>query len=158
MGILRGYGPPVVSGAHLEWISTAARAALGAVWIWAGLAKAADPFATLLSVRGYQLLPEPAVQVVAFGLPFVEIAVGGLLLVGLIVRPLAVASLLMLGMFVAAIASAWARGLSIDCGCFGAGTARGVYAGEMLRDGAFALLAVWLAVRPRSSLSLARRS
>jgi len=92
-----------VSGA---WVSTACRLALGAVWIWAGVAKAADPFATLRSVRAYQLLPEGAVQVVAFGLPFFEIALGGLLVLGLLVRPVAVASLVVLGLFTAAIASA----------------------------------------------------
>ena len=46
---------------------------------------------------------------------------GALLLAGLLTRgAAAVAGLLML-VFVAGIASAWARGLSIDCGCFGTG-------------------------------------
>jgi uncharacterized membrane protein YphA (DoxX/SURF4 family) len=145
--------PPGVSGA---WVSTACRLALGAVWIWAGVAKAADPFATLRSVRAYQLLPEGAVQVVAFGLPFFEIALGGLLVLGLLVRPVAVASLVVLGLFTAAIASAWARGLNIDCGCFGASATQGAYGWELLRDVTFSLLAARLVARTQSRLALER--
>ena len=40
---------------------------------------------------------------------------------GLLTRPVAVLSALMLAGFVIGIASAWARGLQIECGCFGGG-------------------------------------
>src|SRR5699024_3282797 len=70
---------------------------------------------------------------------------------------------LLLLVLIAGVASAWARGLKIDCGCFGGG---GVdesvtwadYAEEILRDIGFMLLAVWLMVLPRSPLSLGFRS
>ena len=49
---------------------------------------------------------------------------------------------------------AWARGLSIDCGCFGGGGAvdpeQTAYGRELLRDAGFLLLAGWLVVRPRT--------
>ena len=49
---------------------------------------------------------------------------------------------------------AWARGLSIDCGCFGGGGAvdggQTAYGRELLRDTGFLLLAGWLVVRPRT--------
>jgi hypothetical protein len=50
--------------------------------------------------------------------------------------------------FIAAISQAWARGLSIDCGCFGGGGAidpsETKYLSEILRDIAFALLGFYL--------------
>jgi hypothetical protein len=59
--------------------------------------------------------------------------------------------------FIAAIAQAWARGLAIDCGCFGGGGSvapgQTAYPQEILRDVGFLVLAGWLMVRPRSLLS-----
>jgi hypothetical protein len=52
------------------------------------------------------------------------------------------------------VAQSWARGLTIDCGCFGGGgqvaAGQTQYPQEILRDIGFGVLAVWLAVRPRS--------
>jgi hypothetical protein len=60
--------------------------------------------------------------------------------------------------FIAGIASAWARGLSIDCGCFGTGgqVAPGAtrYLEEIVRDAALAVAGVWLVVRPHTWLSV----
>jgi Methylamine utilisation protein MauE len=56
--------------------------------------------------------------------------------------------------FIAGVTQAWARGLSIDCGCFGGGGAvepgRTTYGRELLRDLGFLLMAGWLVVRPRT--------
>jgi len=50
--------------------------------------------------------------------------------------------------FVAAIAQAWARGLSIDCGCFGGGgqvaPGKTRYLEEILRDLGLAITALYL--------------
>jgi len=58
------------------------------------------------------------------------------------------------------VASAAARGLSIDCGCFGGGgpVAPGetAYGAEIARNVGLLLLAGWLVVRPDSRLSLER--
>ena len=99
----------------------AARVALGGVWIWAGLAKLADPDVALIAVRAYRILPEALVKPFAWGLPMVEIALGVLLIVGFASRITAGISAVILLVFIAGIASVWARGLQIDCGCFGGG-------------------------------------
>ena len=56
--------------------------------------------------------------------------------------------------FIAGVTQAWARGLSIDCGCFGGGGAvapdQTAYGRELLRDAGFLLMAAWLVVRPRT--------
>jgi uncharacterized membrane protein YphA (DoxX/SURF4 family) len=60
--------------------------------------------------------------------------------------------------FIAGVMQAWARGLSIDCGCFGGGgeipDAAAKYPGEIARDVGLLALSLWLVVRPRSRLAL----
>ncbi|TQF73259.1 DoxX family membrane protein [Rhodococcus spelaei] len=143
-------------------VSLLARLGLAAVWLISGWIKFADPTQTVVAVRAYQLLPEDLVRPVASALPMLEIALGLLLVVGLGVRLTAIVSVLALATLIAAVASAWARGLSIDCGCFGGGGAADVdgwdYAREIARDVGFMALAVWLIVFPRSPLALGPRS
>jgi uncharacterized membrane protein YphA (DoxX/SURF4 family) len=144
--------------AAYPWLATAARVLLGAVFVVAGLLKLPDPAAAERSVRAYKLLPEALVPAASFGLPVIEIAVGLALLAGVFVRTAAVASAVLLAVYIAAIASVWARGLSIDCGCFGGGGQVAAdqtnYAGEIVRDAALLLVALALARWPRSRLAL----
>lgn len=140
------------------WLRTGARILLGAVFLVAGLLKVPDPAAAVRAVRAYELLPEPLVAPVAFGLPIVEIAVGLALLAGVYVRTAAIAAAVLLAVFSAAVASAWARGLQIDCGCFGNGgqVAAGetAYPLEIFRDVGLLVIAVVLARWPQSRLAL----
>ena len=70
----------------------------------------------------------------------------------------AVVSALLFVAFIIGISSAWARGLSIDCGCFGGGgeipDAAAKYPGEIARDVGLLALSLWLVVRPASRLAL----
>jgi uncharacterized membrane protein YphA (DoxX/SURF4 family) len=141
------------------WISTAARIGLAAVWIVAGLLKAGDLAASGRAVNAYQLMPYEAARVVGAVQPFLEIALGLLLLAGLAVRLSAVLSAVLLTVFIAGIVSAWARGLRIDCGCFSAGGELGAgqspqYASEIARDAGFLALAGILLWRPWTRFSL----
>ena len=139
-------------------VGLVARVGLAAVWLVSGWIKAVDPLQTVVAVRAYQLLPEAAVVPVASLLPFLEIALGLLLLAGVGVRLTAVVSAVVLVAFVVGVGAAWARGLSIDCGCFGGGGAADVgpldYATEIGRDLVFLAGAAWLAVRPRTPFAL----
>jgi len=142
----------------LDVVGTLARFGLAAVWLVSGLLKAVDPDQTYIAVRAYDVLPAAAVEVVAALLPWVELALGVLLLAGIGIRLVAVLSAVLLLVFIAGVAQAWARGLSIDCGCFGGGGAvepgETTYVQELLRDAGFLLMAVWLVVRPRTALAL----
>lgn len=135
---------------------------LAAVWVWAGLAKMADPDAAARAVRAYDLFPEGLVKPIAWGLPFVELALALLLLLGLATRPAAWVSAVLFVAFIAMIGSAWARGLAIDCGCFGGGGVTnsvdaGKYAEEIVRDVVLLGLALFVALGPRSALALDER-
>lgn len=147
-----------MNGRVLDVIGTLARLGLAAVWLISGGIKAADSGQTYVAVRAYDVLPLDAVGPVAAVLPWLELALGLLLLVGLGVRAVAAVSVALLLVFVAGVAQAWARGLAIDCGCFGGGGAvdpdATAYGLELLRDTGFLVLAVWLVARPRTSAAL----
>jgi uncharacterized membrane protein YphA (DoxX/SURF4 family) len=151
-----------VSKAHvLDLVGTLVRLGLSAVWLISGTLKAIDLDQTVVAVRAYDVLPRTAVDVVAAVLPFLEIALGFLLLLGIGTRLVAVAAAVLILVFVAGVAQAWARGLSIDCGCFGGGGAVApgatAYLQEILRDTGFLALAAWLIARPHTSLSMDSR-
>ena len=150
--------PVAARSAVTPWVSTAARLVLGAVLVVAGAVKVADPQASVAAVRAYQLLPAGPDTAVGWGLPFLELVLGLLLLTGIAVRPTAVATAALLAVFVAVVASAAARGLSIDCGCFGGGgpvpPGQTAYAAEIVRDLALLAAALWLVARPQSRLRL----
>lgn len=141
------------------WLGTAARLGLAAVWLAAGGSKVGDLDASGRAVNAYQLFPYDLAMVIGAALPFVEIALGLILLIGLATRLAAGISAALLVIFIAGIASAWVRGLSIDCGCFGSGGDLAAdqdptYGTEVLRDLGFLLLAGFLLAWPRTPVSV----
>jgi uncharacterized membrane protein YphA (DoxX/SURF4 family) len=145
----------------LDVVGTLARLGLAAVWLISGGLKAVDPDQTYVAVRAYDVLPTWGVEIVAALLPWVELALGVLLLIGIGTRMVAVLSSALVIVFIAGVVQAWVRGLSIDCGCFGGGgeVAPGetTYVQELLRDVGFLLMAGWLVVRPRTKLAADER-
>lgn len=143
-----------------DLIGLLARLVLGGVILVAGLLKVGQLETSARSVRAYQLLSYDVAGYVGYGLPILEIAVGALLILGLFTRFAAVVGGLLMVVFIAGIASAWARGLSIDCGCFGHGgtiaAAQTQYPQEIARDAGLLLCAAWLVVRPRTAFSVER--
>jgi uncharacterized membrane protein YphA (DoxX/SURF4 family) len=144
----------------LSWIGTLARLALGGVFLVAGALKVSDPDASVRAVQAYRLLPTDVAEIVGYVLPAVEIGLGLLLLLGLMTRAAAVVALVLLVAFVIGVSSAWARGLSIDCGCFGGGgeVAPGAtrYVEELVRDAGLIVAAVFLILRPQTRFALDR--
>lgn len=141
-----------------EWVGTAARLVTGVVWIWAGAAKLGDSYQSVQAVRAYDLLPGGLVEPVGYLLPVLEVVVGAALVLGLLTRGAAVISALLFVAFIVGIASAWARGLEIDCGCFGGGgydpDASSQYPWEIARDAALLLASLFLVRWPRTRLAL----
>jgi len=144
-----------------EVIGLLARLIVGVVLIWAGAAKVTSPALSARAVRAFQILPYDFAGYVGYALPVVEILVGLLLVIGLFTRLSATVGGLLMVAFIIGIASAWARGLTIDCGCFGGGgtiaAAQTQYPRDILRDVGVAACAVWLVARPRTAYSLDQR-
>ena len=140
------------------WVTLAARILLGVVLVLAGYLKAKSPAQAQMAVRAYKLLPISIANIFGLALPWLEIGAGVLLIVGIAVRYAALFGGLLMLLFVGAISQAWARGLSIDCGCFGGGgqVAAGhtKYLQEILRDLGLTLSEVFLYLNPHGKFGL----
>ncbi len=141
-----------------EWATLAARLILGVTLLVAGLLKVTRLDASVQSVRLYQILPWDFAGFVGTALPILEVVVGLLLVTGTFTRVSAVVGSLMMLAFIIGIASVWARGISIDCGCFGGGgaieAAKTQYPLEILRDTGLLLTGAWTIWRPRAPFAV----
>ena len=120
--------------------------ALGALFIYAGFTKLyprEHQFLFELAVSAYQILPVWGVIVVARTLPWLEVALGVLLLVGWRLRYTSTLGALLLSGFMAAMAITYARGIEADCGCFGLGER--ISPETMARDSLLLVMAIFLA-------------
>ena len=147
---------------YIPWIGLLSRLVLGGVLLVAGLLKYQHLDKSQMAVRAYEMLPIALANFLGITLPFVEIAVGMLLIIGAAIRISALVGGVLMFAFMIGISQAWARGLSIDCGCFGGGgqvepgTAN--YLPELLRDGGLGLLAIYLFLYPQSKFGLDRHT
>lgn len=140
------------------WIGLLARLGLGGILLYAGYLKAFTPEKSMMAVRAYELLPIWLANIFGLVLPWLEIGAGILLIIGVGIRYAAVFGSALMIAFIIAIAQAWARGLSIDCGCFGDGGAidpsETKYLETILRDIGFALLGFYLIRYPVTRFAL----
>lgn len=145
----------------LPWIGLLARIALGGVLIVAGAIKIPYPYKAAAAMRAYELLPNSFASFFGYVLPWFELGLGLLLVLGVALRPAGLVGALLMLLFVAAISSAWARGLTIDCGCFGGGGQVAAnetkYLEEIIRDIGLAICGFYLYFRPESRFALDNR-
>jgi uncharacterized membrane protein YphA (DoxX/SURF4 family) len=142
------------------WIGLVARLTLGGVLFVAGYLKVGTPDKSQMAVRAYEMLPISLANLLGLILPPVEIVIGALLILGVLTRVVAGLGGFTMIVFIIAIAQAWARGLNIDCGCFGGGGAvepgQTKYLQEILRDLGLVFLAAYLIRYPSTKFSLDR--
>ena len=146
----------VRSGA-LPRAGLAIRLLAAGIWLSAGIAKIFDLQHFDAQVSAYRLLPSVLVEPFAYALPFVETFAGIYLLVGLLTRATAIFTCLLVAAFLIAQIQAWARGLQLDCGCFGQLTSQRVGFWSIARDTALGVPGLLLALWPARLLSLDRR-
>lgn len=97
----------------------ACRLLIGAVFIWAGLAKIGDLSTFAADVHNFRMLPVALEHLVAITLPWIELVCGLALISGVRARAGAVVAFAMMLLFTVGVAQALGRGLDIECGCFG---------------------------------------
>jgi uncharacterized membrane protein YphA (DoxX/SURF4 family) len=139
-------------GKYGKWFGLLSRLILGGVLFAAGWLKIFTPAKSQMAVRAYEILPIALANFLGILLPWFEVGLGVLLILGIAVRVSALLGGALMVLFIAAISQAWARGLSIDCGCFGGGgtvdPSETKYLSEILRDTGLALLALYLVRYP----------
>lgn len=143
------------------WLTLIARAILGGTLLAAGWIKLFNSFEAKASVRAYDLLPVPLANILGTILPGFEILVAIFILIGLWSKKSALVGTILMGIFVLAISQAWARGLPINCGCFGNGglTADGkvhnwTYLSEILRDLGLIVCGIYIYLNPIGKFAL----
>ena len=140
------------------WLSLVVRLAMAGILFFAAFPKLQDTQQSIRAVRAYRLLPEEIVPFVGTMLPFLEIALGVVLLVGAFTRAASIIWLVMMAAFTFGVIWAWSQGLSIDCGCFGGGgeVEEGAtqYPAHLAERAGFIALGTFLAIWPRSALSV----
>ncbi|MCX6439476.1 MAG: DoxX family membrane protein [Actinobacteria bacterium] len=148
---------------YQPFITLLCRILLGGVLLVAGGLKAFKPSESASAVAAYKILPINLAHLMGYALPWLEIALGILLIIGLTTRLAAVVGTAIMIVFTAAIISVWARGILIDCGCFGGGgevdaskaaEAQSAYLKEILRDLGLALCGTYLYFFPYGRLSI----
>jgi uncharacterized membrane protein YphA (DoxX/SURF4 family) len=141
------------------WIG---RLVLGGIFIYAGFSKLLMPNTHLWpmfvlkfsismnissfaqQVESYKMISPEASQVVAHTLPFVEIALGLLVLIGWRLRIWATAITAIMVSFLAVVTRAYLLHMDISCGCFG--TPEKLTGLTVVRDGVFTALALLMTV------------
>ncbi len=99
-------------------LTLALRLFLGGLFLYAAWDKILHPAAFSETVMNYKLLPRQLVHLFALWLPWLELVVAILILMGVWARASAVLMSAMMGMFLVAILQAVLRGIDTHCGCF----------------------------------------
>ena len=104
------------------WPRLLLRLILGGAFLLAGLMKVSDPAHFAQAIAAFQILPASLVPATALSLPFLEIAIGALLLAGRPLRCAAFSAMILAGIYTAALAWGLARHRVLECDCFGTST------------------------------------
>lgn len=129
------------------------RILLAGLFGYAGFLKIAQPLAFADGIATFRLLPAWMITTVAVALPVAEILLSALLLAAWR-RAAALGLLVLTGVFIVALLSVVARGIEVNCGCFGPG---GPTSG-WLELGRNALLAIALGLVYRHELTKQSRA
>lgn len=132
-----------------------ARIVLGAVFVYAAYVKLRDPWQLFaMSINSYDVLPLAMAEAAAHVIPWVELALGLMVIAGIWLRITGIILSLVLLTFFTLMVRAYAKGMQINCGCFGPGEA--ISWKTLLRDGSMAAAAIamtWLAFLQRRKTS-----
>jgi uncharacterized membrane protein YphA (DoxX/SURF4 family) len=104
------------------WLTVRTSFALGLVFVLAALPKIADPPSFAKAIWFYQLAPAWSLHPAALVLPWLELACGLALCLGIWTRAAAGWIATLLVVFMLALAINLARQHPVDCGCFGTTT------------------------------------
>ena len=129
----------------LHWAS---RIILAGTFLYSGYVKIDQFLAFKTALYGYKLFPIGLINPIAEYLPWMEVALGLLLLVGWKVRYVAAFTAGLLSLFLIILIITYSRGIPAECGCFGAGGR--ISPLTLTRDALFLLPAIFLILEART--------
>lgn len=126
-----------------------AQVLLGLLFLYAALAKIVDVPGMAKEVHNFHLAPLWSENLIAMTVPWIELAAGLALVLG--VRPRAGAWVTggLLLVFTAGVLAAMARGLSFECGCFGTANATRIGWAKLAENVGMLALAAVGSLKPR---------
>lgn len=116
--------------------------AMGVIFGWAALAKIGDPAGFATQLHHFRLVPVPLENLFAVTLPWIELVAAVALLVGVQRRAAALLVAALMVVFTVAVGLALARGLDIECGCFGTADASRVGVVKLLQNTGMVLASI----------------
>ncbi len=131
----------------LRFLHWACRLVLAGIFIYSGYIKLRSPLQFASAIAGYKLVPDTVIFPLATYLPWAEIALGALLLIGWKIRYISMGAAALLLTFTAILTLTYMRGIDADCGCFGFGDR--ISPRTITRDGLMLLPAVFLIFEAR---------
>lgn len=111
--------PVPVHGLRNPRLIRACQIAIGLLFLVAALAKISDVASFARQLHNFRMVPLWSEHLLAMTLPWIELMAGLALVMGIRARSGAVVVSASLVVFTLAVAVAMARGLDIECGCFG---------------------------------------
>ena len=126
----------------LQWLC---RLILAAVFIASGVIKARATLQFAVAITGYRIVPEQYVFDIARWFPWVEIALGLIILSGIKIRWSSIAATGLMLFFIILLSITLYRGIDTNCGCFGFGDR--ITWKTILRDGSFLVPAMFLVIQ-----------
>ena len=128
----------------LHWLC---RIALAAVFIYSGFIKIQATLQFAVAITGYKLIPDRFIFPIATYFPWVEIALGVLILTGWKIRWSSMAASALMLFFIVLLSVTLARGIETNCGCFGFGDR--ITWKTIVRDGSLLIPALFLLMESR---------
>ena len=105
-----------------RWLLIAGRLIIAVIFLYAGIEKVREPWLQFaVSVESFKMVPDSWIEPVARILPWCEIALGISLIPGILSRWFSSMATGLLAFFLFIGIRASIKGLTVDCGCFGAG-------------------------------------
>lgn len=124
------------------YIPLISRIIVGSVFIVVGVTKILDPKLFANEIGNYDLLPNYVLHIPAIILPWIELVVGMLLVLGIKLKTNSLIAGTLLVIFTIGVITAWSRGLDINCGCFSAIKEEKVGLSKVLQNSGLILLTI----------------
>jgi len=123
------------------------RGLLAGIFLYTGYIKVESPLQFAAVMFGYKLFPDSLILPLSHYFPWIEIALGILLLIGWKIRYVSMGACGLLTTFIVILAVTYLRGIDANCGCFSFEDRITPF--TIARDALILLPALYLAVEPQ---------
>lgn len=117
---------------------------LGLAFVVSGTIKASDASDFFQSIQNFRVIPKWGAEVLSYYLPWLEITLGISVVSGFWRKEALMLIFGMITFFSLALISAWARGLDVQCVCFGEWSMTALKYEPLLRNMFFLIGCLWL--------------